>query len=155
MTTAHETWGWRVEPCRDGKNFMTVGRYSHELAIRPRGHRLPEVQQALLLHAGTYRITVPAGFVFDGSSTPKFLWSLAPPMTGKHTHASLLHDWLYTEKKLRKLPPVGGTGSLIDCTRDLADLIFLEVMRKDKVGRDLAETMWGAVRNHGQKAWDT
>lgn len=42
--------------------------------------------------------TVPAGFMTDGASIPRFLWRLCGhPMTTKRFPVALLHDWLYAE----------------------------------------------------------
>ena len=43
-------------------------------------------------------ITIPKGFVWDLSSVPRFLWSLLPP-DGDFEIASLIHDYLYIERK--------------------------------------------------------
>ena len=147
------TWGWQVEPCRNGRDFILASEYLHQVTITPRRHRLPEVEKLLEKHAGSYEIHVPGGFEFDGSSTPKVFWSLAPPMTGKHTHASLLHDWLYVDKRIWSQIADSDQFGSKPCSRELADLIFLQVMYEDGVERDLAETMWGAVKNHGWRAW--
>jgi len=51
-------------------------------------------------------ITIPAGFVTDLSSSPRWLWSIAPPF-GDFLLAALIHDFLYvycigTRKKADK-----------------------------------------------------
>ena len=38
-------------------------------------------------------ITVPAGFVSDGATTPRLLWPLFPPVD-RYTPAAFLHDYL-------------------------------------------------------------
>lgn len=42
-------------------------------------------------------ITIPAGFEWDLSSVPRFLWGLLPP-DGDFELASLIHDYLYITK---------------------------------------------------------
>lgn len=67
-------------------------------------------------HVGAYPsadvIRVPAGFVTDLASIPRWLWSLIPP-DGKYAKAAIVHDYLYTQA-------IG--------TKSYADDIFLEAM---------------------------
>lgn len=46
-------------------------------------------------------VTIPVGFETDGSTSPKFLWSLFPPL-GKFLLAALIHDYLYVARPLKK-----------------------------------------------------
>jgi len=39
-----------------------------------------------------HTIAVPAGFVSDGASVPRALWSIYPPF-GKYLEAAVVHDW--------------------------------------------------------------
>ena len=41
----------------------------------------------------THDITVPAGFIFDGASTPRIFWSIIPPYKGTKK-AAVVHDYL-------------------------------------------------------------
>lgn len=59
-------------------------------------------------------IEVPAGFITDGASIPKFFWSVLSPF-GDYFAAAVVHDYLY--KKECQL-----------YTRKEADLIFKEAM---------------------------
>lgn len=43
------------------------------------------------------QVVMPEGFVWDLSSTPRFLWGLFPP-DGDFEFASLIHDYLYRTK---------------------------------------------------------
>ena len=54
-------------------------------------------------------ITIPKGFVWDASSTPRLFWWLLPP-EGDFEIAALIHDYLYE----RKVTP-----------RDIADIEML------------------------------
>lgn len=38
-------------------------------------------------------VDIPVGFLTDGASVPRFLWSLIPPW-GSYGQAAVLHDWL-------------------------------------------------------------
>ena len=41
-------------------------------------------------------ITVPYGFISDGASIPKFVWSIVgSPWTGRYVQAAVVHDVLY------------------------------------------------------------
>lgn len=46
-------------------------------------------------------ITIPKGFEFDGSSSPRFLWWLFPSY-GDFLFAALIHDWMYKTDYKRK-----------------------------------------------------
>lgn len=62
-----------------------------------------------------YRRTVhvvPAGFVTDFASVPRWLWSIFPPH-GRYSPAAVFHDWLYQAGVME---------------RDEADKAFLEGM---------------------------
>ena len=41
-------------------------------------------------------ITVPAGYVFNGSSVPRLLWWLYPPSYAPAWEASCVHDYCYS-----------------------------------------------------------
>lgn len=82
-------------------------------------------------------IDVPKGFKTDFASIPRILWSIIAP-TGKHTNASILHDYLYTE------------GYKLGIDRKRADLIFYEAMIDSSVARFTANVMWFAVRVFGK-----
>lgn len=43
------------------------------------------------------QITIPKGFIWDGSSVPRFLWWLLPP-EGDFEIGALIHDYLYVNK---------------------------------------------------------
>jgi hypothetical protein len=87
------------------------------------------------------RITIPAGFTYDGSSEwvmsifPGFLlWIFAIGQDGPHRAAALVHDYLYVEQ----LVP-----------RKRADDIFYEMMVAAKVPKWRAGVRWLAVRALG------
>lgn len=100
--------------------------------------------RSFIYHIGSKRsnkiIKVPAGFIFDFASIPKFLWFL--PSWAKFSKASVLHDWLY---------------HIQDRTRKEADDIFYEAMlvswRNHRLGALLAYIERLAVRLFGWVAW--
>ena len=63
-------------------------------------------------------ITVPKGFVFDGNSAPRALWSLCSPMGGAYGEAGVVHDWLYS---------LDSNFFPYDCSRQDADLIHKKI----------------------------
>lgn len=86
-----------------------------------------------------YRITVKKGFDFDGASIPQALWSVyGNPLTGKYKIAALVHDVLYASQKV---------------SRELADDIFLDLMKQHKVGYLKRQSMYYAVRSAGWYSW--
>jgi hypothetical protein len=80
---------------------------------------------------------IPKGFVTDGASTPRPLWSLCPPMSGRTAEAGVFHDWLYSKDCLLKL------------TRKEADYLFLIAMRDFKVAMARATAIHMGVRAGG------
>ena len=86
-----------------------------------------------------YKITVKKGFDFDGASIPQALWSVyGNPLSGKFRIAALVHDALYASEKL---------------PRELADSIFLDLMKQHEVGYLKRQTMYYAVRSAGWYSW--
>ena len=86
-----------------------------------------------------YRIIVKKGFDFDGASIPRALWGLyGNPLSGKFRIAALVHDALYASQKV---------------PRELADDIFLDLMKQHRVGYMKRQTMYYAVRSAGWYAW--
>jgi hypothetical protein len=61
-------------------------------------------------------ITVPAGFVFDGASTPRIFWSIVPPFKATK-EASCIHDWLCRQAKNKE-------------ERLFADRLFFQMLRE-------------------------
>ena len=86
-----------------------------------------------------YKITVKKGFDFDGASIPQSLWSVyGNPLSGKFRIAALVHDALYASAEL---------------PREVADAIFLDLMKQHEVGYLKRQTMYYAVRSAGLYAW--
>ena len=86
-----------------------------------------------------YKITVKKGFDFDGASIPQALWSVyGNPLSGKFRIAALVHDALYASEYF---------------PRELADAIFLDLMKQHGVGYIKRQTMYYAVRSAGWYVW--
>lgn len=82
--------------------------------------------------------TIPAGFIYDGASVPRILWSLYPPF-GSYNRASLLHDWFYRSG---------------ECTRAQADWRFLEAMVFDEVPKRKRWPMYIGCRIGAWVSWN-
>ena len=113
-------------------------------ASRLRCEDLPGDSRRLLARlvyhaAGGVSYVVPEGFVSDGASIPRLLWTLlGHPWAEPHGRAAVLHDWLY------------ATGLV---TRARADALFLESLQALEVGRVKRWTLCAGVRAGGWLAW--
>ncbi|WP_147367420.1 DUF1353 domain-containing protein [Fusobacterium canifelinum] len=83
-----------------------------------------------------YLIKVPKGFVTDYASIPKLLRAIILPY-GKHSGASVVHDWLYS------------SNCNLEISREQADKIFLEVLKEEKVNFLLRTLMYIVVKKFG------
>jgi hypothetical protein len=83
-------------------------------------------------------VKVPAGFVTDLTSIPRVFWQAIRP-EGRYAYAAVVHDYLYWEQNR---------------PREEADEILKYAMEDSKVDPKLAETIYLAVRNFGQAAWN-
>lgn len=96
-----------------------------------------------LTHSLKYRlgdglqVRVPAGFVSDYATIPRFLWSVLPPH-GYVKKAAVIHDYLYTRS---------------DIPRVISDSVFLAAMRDCKVAPISRWLMFRAVRWFGWAFW--
>lgn len=98
-------------------------------------------------------VMIPKGFIFDGASTPKFLWGLLDP-TGVLLIQGLIHDfgyrydylWAFNEKRQLYKLHLGGC-------REFWDQLFLDI------GNDLYDLQvtgylsWLMLRIFGWLAW--
>ena len=81
-------------------------------------------------------IVVPAGFITDLASTPRFAWAFFPRW-GRYAEAAVVHDYLC----------VLGLGY----TAKQIDTIFYRHMVEDGAAHWRAFIMWTAVRAFGKK----
>ncbi len=82
--------------------------------------------------------TIDAGFMTDLASIPRIVQSFIPKIA-HHLQPSVVHDWLYQYDQ--------------NLTRAQADLMFLEGMRDEGVGRVRRNVMYRGVRIGGARAW--
>ena len=84
---------------------------------------------------GDKKITVPAGFLYDGASIPSIAQPLTyTPFLPKVMLAALVHDYLYTTGEVRRIE---------------ADSIFFQLLIDSGVPRLTAELMYTGVRIGG------
>jgi hypothetical protein len=84
---------------------------------------------------GTY--TVPAGYVTDFASVPRFLWWFTP-QSGRWDSAAVVHDWLITDR-LAVPDTLGPTSSEVDAE-------FRGALKALRVGFVQRWLMWAGVR---------
>lgn len=81
-------------------------------------------------------IYIPAGFIFDGASIPRFLWRVVGhPFNSRYITAACVHDYLYQTAKLSR--------------RD-SDRLFLCLLIYYNVNIILALLMFIAIRLFGK-----
>jgi hypothetical protein len=106
------------------------------------------------LRDGT-KIVIPRGFVFDGASTPKFVWGILDPV-GVLLIQGLVHDFGYRYNYLWALPE-GSTRPykyMLGAGKKFYDNLFKEV------GQDVNGMMitgwvsWVMLKLFGQRAWE-
>lgn len=88
---------------------------------------------------GGILITIPAGFITDFASVPRFLWAILPH-DGPWAPAAVVHDFLYSHHSA--------------CSRFLADAVFRDGMATLKVPLWRRWLMWLAVRAWGWRYFE-
>lgn len=86
-------------------------------------------------------IVLPAGFMSDGASVPRFLWGFLPPWGDRSTVAALFHDYMCD--MLKAGTPVGGAVTRQDCDR-----LFREALVDLGVAQWRAWVCWAGVRSY-------
>ena len=99
-----------------------------------------EVASEVIYTNAAIRLVIPPGFRCDLASIPRWLlWVPGLNVSGRNARAALIHDFLYA-------------AQIVD--REVADAIFLSVMRHDGVGFLPRTAMYLAVRIWGVTAWE-
>jgi hypothetical protein len=94
-------------------------------------------------HGGIYAL-IPASYMSDGASVPRWLWWFLPPWGDRATFAALLHDYL-----LDRLQGFLPGGPVQGCeTRKLCDRQFLLACLALGVPAWKAYLAWAGVRAH-------
>jgi len=98
-------------------------------------------------------ITVPAGFVTDLASIPRWAWVLLPP-DGPWVKAAIIHDFLYAtggDGVWKRHSP--GITRAEPYTRAEADKILRQAMHNRGVDVVRRNIIWAAVRVGGWAGW--
>lgn len=101
------------------------------------------------------QITVPAGFVTDLASIPRWAWVLLPP-DGPWVKAAIIHDFLYAtggNGVWKRHAP--GTTRAKPYSRAEADRILRQAMHNRGVDVVRRNIIWAAVRVGGWAGWDS
>jgi hypothetical protein len=108
-----------------------------------------------------YRITIPAGFIYDGASVPRIVWTISGiTPDGLIRAAALVHDWIYFHAG--KLP--NGSHQYLNTDahwsdilgrwrREHADRIFARIMREANVPKSKRRMAYRAVWFFGWFRW--
>lgn len=86
------------------------------------------------------RYTIPAGYVFNGSSIPWFLWWLFPPTYAPAWEASCFHDLCYSHLWRQ-------------VTKRFADDAFRAIMLQQGANSAVAAVFYQAVHRFGKGGW--
>jgi hypothetical protein len=105
--------------------------------------RTRQLLNDVVIHIDGWPLIIPAGFLTDGASVPRFLWPIFPPF-GRYNKASLLHDYLYHF----------GRICSTRVTRKQADDLFLDAMEVLGVSFPTRWAMWAGVRVGAFPAWN-
>ena len=89
----------RLDPLADGVNWRVINPFKYQ-------------------HSDGRIFTAPAGMITDMTSTPRFIWRIIPPATGKQRKGAVIHDLLYRIQVT---------------TRKEADEIYQDCMKLDGV----------------------
>ena len=88
-----------------------------------------------------YEIHIPKGYLTDGASVPRILWSIWPKWDKSHK-AVILHDYLC------EYGIVTINGKPTQISREEIDKIFLLALKYGGLSKLKYSIMYGAVRTH-------
>lgn len=98
------------------------------------------------------RIWIPAGFIFDGASIPRFLWWFLSPV-GLLLIAGLIHDFIYRNSFYFDITD-GDATVRVKCNRSTADKIFYDIAYEVNDIHFADVPAYSAVRCFGWIAWN-
>jgi hypothetical protein len=125
-----------------------------DLTIRPHGTSTWILVEPLVYKGADREFVIPAGYVTDFATVPKFMRWLFETY-GPYTRAAIVHDWLITEMARWQLEVRNGgaKGWLPPATSRDTDGIFRRVMREEDTPLAERWVMWAAVRTAGLFNW--
>lgn len=118
-----------------------IGRFAAPLRVEiaPPGRLARVLEDFVYVSPDGLHWTTPAGFVFDGASIPRVLWTrLGGPFDGPNIFIGAVHDPRYR---------------FADCDRETADRLLLNVGRCAGLGKQDAMAIYLGVRLGGEMAW--
>ena len=86
-------------------------------------------------------ISIPAGYLTDGASVPRVLWSIVPPW-GRYGQAAIVHDFLC------EYLTIVDNGCIRQIARKEADMEFARAMEALQVPQDLMDKINLAVKGY-------
>lgn len=99
-------------------------------------------------------IVIPKGFIFDGASTPKFMWGFLEP-TGVLLIQGLVHDFGYRYDYLWSINVNGRFHKIKEGSgKSYFDSLFVEVGRDVNELNITAYLSWLMLIFFGSKAWN-
>lgn len=111
-----------------------------------------ELCEDLVVTARGFTLVVPNGFVCDGASTPRAIWSLGFAPFELGFAPAFVHDWLY-----RHGGQITVRTEIADTTRVFtepeADEFFLELMAQCDVPVAKRDAAYAAVSAAGKSSW--
>lgn len=127
---------------------MTPGSFSGYLSIAHTDRRKWRVLMDFSYCTDEGRVfTIPAGFTINGTSSPRILWWLYPPMGGRYDEAAAMHDYLYATAELHEGNDHGHLS------RGEADSVLHEGMKVKQLRGSAVATIYRVIRATGWKAW--
>jgi len=119
-----------LESINDGKSWKLIESFEYHIGEYPSKNI----------------ITVPAGFITDLMTVPRFILPFFNPLLHQYSKPSIIHDWLYDKDSKDKYN--------IN-TRLQADKVFLEAMAVLGVSRVKRYLIYQAVRLFAKKFYNT
>lgn len=129
-----------TSPLPDGKRWVVMESFHYDVGEEDSG----------------VRIHVSEGFITDGTSAPRWLWTIVPRW-GKAGQAAVVHDYNYYVQYWPGSVTFKGegmcSGVIRSMTRREADLIFLEGMEVLRVHPFQRYLIYFTVRTFGWWTW--
>lgn len=116
-------------------------QHNPKLAIEPWGHymRTTEVVDVVISDAQgiMHLVTIPPGYVFDGATIPRFVWSvIGHPYDPTYVLAACVHDWYCdTAERVKDYQ-----------LRVIGDAVFFSLLARAGVAEWRRLLMYSAVR---------
>jgi hypothetical protein len=115
--------------------------------IQPLNVPIDDKRYKLVREYNYLGISVPKGFVYDGASVPRWLWSITDIRPDGLIRApALIHDWLYRR---------GGNVNGRRFSRKEADLLFCRMMKESGIGIMKCKMVYWAVRVFAGSYWQS